>query len=136
MTDLPVPLVPDMIHRPEAPAHMMRVKPAGRRVTVRLGEDVLAVSDSALRVIEIGRDVYDPILYLPRADVSARLGEAARTTHCPLKGDTTYFDIASAPEIAWSYTRPLPFADGLRDHVAFDPARVTIEEGPLGAPSP
>ncbi len=132
MTDLAVPLVPDMIHRPGAPAHMMRIKPAGRRVTVRLGDAVLGSSDAALRVIEIGRDVYDPILYLPRADVSVALVETARTTHCPLKGDTSYYDVEGAREIAWSYTRPLPFARALEDHVAFDPARVTAEEGPLG----
>ena len=134
MTDIPVPLVPEMIHRPDAPTHMMRILPAGRRVTVRMDGRELAASDGALRVIEIGRDVHDPILYLPRADVSAPLEATAKSTHCPLKGDTTYYDLGGDPaasEIAWSYTRPLPFAVGLKDFVAFDPSRVSVEEGPL-----
>ena len=44
---LPVPLVDGMIHRPGAPAHMMRIAPANRRVTVRAGDVVLAASDPA-----------------------------------------------------------------------------------------
>ena len=132
---LPVPLVPDMVHRPDAPGHMMRIKPLGRRLRVRLGDETIAETRRALTLIEIGRDVADPVLYVPRGDVVVDLVENARTTHCPLKGDTTYFDLASgaADEISWSYTRPLPFAEALTDHVAFDASRVTFESAPLPA---
>ena len=134
MTDLPVPLVPEMIHRPGEPSHMMRVKSAGRRVAVRFRGREIAASDRALRVMEIARDVYDPVLYLPLDDVSAPLAKTGRSTHCPLKGDTTYYDLADDPEgteIGWSYTRPLPIATVLEGYIAFDPARVSVEEGPL-----
>ena len=135
---LAVPLVPGMIHRPEAPRHMMRIKPAERRVRVRLGQRTLAESTRALRLIEIGRDVADPVLYLPLEDVVATLAESGRSTHCPLKGDTTYFDLAdgTADAIGWSYTRPLPFAAELAGHIAFDAARVTFESAPPGEDAP
>lgn len=132
---LPVPLVPEMIHRPDAPSHMMRVKPLERLVRVRIGGETIAESRDTLQLVEIGRDLADPVLYFPRGDVTAELVENARTTHCPLKGDTTYFDLAdgAGEEIAWSYTDPLPFASALRDHVAFDASRVTFESAPLPA---
>ena len=64
-----VTLATATIHNPEEPRHFMRIKPAGRRVRVLRGDQVLADSTAALRVIEAGRDLYDPVLYLPRADV-------------------------------------------------------------------
>ena len=150
---LEVPLVPEMIHRPDAPAHMMRVKPHGRRLTVRLGRRVIAESRDAVTVLEIGRDVADPVHYLPLRDVRAELAESGRSTHCPLKGDTSYFDLVGAggtgeggtgeggageggageggKEIGWSYTRPLPFARVLEGRIAFDAARVVFESAPL-----
>lgn len=134
---LPTPLVPEMIHRPDAPGHMMRIKPAARLVRVRVGGATVAESRRALQVIEIGRDVADPVLYLPLEDVAATLVESERTTHCPLKGDTTYFDLAdgAADGIGWSYTRPLPFAEALAGHIAFDASRATFESAPLPARS-
>ena len=131
-TTLAVPLVPEMIHRPDAPGHMMRVRLAGRLVRVRVGGRTIAESRRALQLIEIGRDVADPVLYLPLEDVAATLVESGRTTHCPLKGDATYFDLAdgAADEIGWSYARPLPFAEALAGHVAFDASRATFESAP------
>ena len=133
---LSTPLVPDMIHRPGVPAHMMRIKPLERRVRVRVGGEIVAESRRALQLIEIGRDVADPVLYLPREDVSAALADNARTSHCPLKGDTSYFDLANgeADEIAWSYTHPLPFATALEGHLAFDASRATFESAPVPLP--
>ena len=149
MPTLETPLVEGMIHRPDAPAHMMRLRPAGREVIVRLatrdgagkgagkgeGEEI-ARSRDAMVLIEIGRDVHDPAYYLPLAD-AAGLVATDRTTHCPLKGDTTYYDLApsdargAVAEIAWSYADPLEWARDLRGLVAFDPARVGIETAPL-----
>lgn len=135
MPMLDTPLVDGMIHRPDAPAHMMRVRPAGREVTARLDGEVIARSRDALILVEIGRDVYDPAYYLPRDDAPG-LVATDRTTHCPLKGDTTYHDLPAAGErgagIAWSYDRPLEWAHDLRGLVAFDPARVSIETAPIG----
>ena len=141
MATLNTPLVDGMIHRPDAPAHMMRVRPAGREVIVRLatgegGGREIARSRDAVIVQEIGRDVYDPAYYLPFADVRG-LVATDRTTHCPLKGDTTYYDLAPSGdadgvgEIAWSYTDPLEWAEALDTLVAFDPAKVSIETAPL-----
>ena len=122
---LDIPLVPRMIHRPDAPAHMMRAKPMERTVRVVREGEVLA-EGRPLQVIEIGRDVYDPVYYFHRSDVRAELEDTPKSTHCPLKGDTTYLDVNDVGAIAWSYTKPLKLADILRDRVAFDAGAVEI----------
>ena len=124
------------IHNPGDPRHYMRIKPVGGRVRIRLGDRVLADSRNALRLLEAGRDVYDPVLYIPMADVRATLAPVEKRTYCPLKGQASYFDLVSeeneveASEIAWSYRETLDMADEIKDLVAFDAARVTIEEHP------
>ncbi|MGG7566654.1 DUF427 domain-containing protein [Rhodovulum sp. DZ06] len=121
------------VMNPENRAHYMRVRPAGKRVEIRLGDVLLARSEDALRVLECGRDLYDPVLYLPAADIAAPLAPAEKRTRCPIKGAARYRDLAdgSAPEIAWVYEDPVPGAERLAGRIAFDAARVTIIESPL-----
>lgn len=133
-----VTLSPATIHNPEEPRHFMRIKPAGRRVRVLRNGEVLAETTGALRVLEAGRDIYDPVLYIPRGDIRARLVPAARErTFCPIKGHASYFDLAgddgatAVPDIAWSYEETLDFAAEIKDHVAFKGTEVVIEEHPL-----
>ena len=132
-----LPIVPTMIHRPDVPRHMMHIKTAGRRITIHLNDAVIAQSASALQLIEIGHDVYDPVYYLPVADVQADIAANDKTTYCPLKGNTTYYDLAAASageygrDIGWVYSAPLAFAAELAGHIAFDPARVTVISAPL-----
>jgi uncharacterized protein (DUF427 family) len=114
----------------------MRIKPVEGRVRILIGDKVLAESERALRVLEAGRDFYDPVLYVPAADVRAKLSSVAKRTYCPLKGHASYFDLVSdegrveATEIAWSYRETLDYAAALKDLVAFDATRVVIEEHP------
>jgi len=131
-----VTLSQDTIHNPDDPGHFMRIKPVRGRVRIVFGGRILAESTDALRVLEAGRDFLDPVVYLPLADVRVNLAPVEKQTFCPLKGHASYFDLASdqgrveAPEIAWSYQEPLDFAGEIRDLVAFDASRVTIEEHP------
>lgn len=136
-----VTLAQETIHNPDDPRHFMRIKPVKGRVRILRDGKVLAESVRALRVLEAGRDLYDPVLYLPAADVRARLSSAAKRTVCPLKGHAGYFDLVSdggrveVPEIAWSYRETFDFAAALTDLVAFDAAKVAVEEHPPAAAS-
>lgn len=54
-------------------------------------------------------------------------------THCPYKGDASYFSIVvdghSAENAVWSYEQPFPAMAEIKDHLAFYPNRVdAIEE--------
>lgn len=131
-----VTLSQETIHNPDEPRHYMRIKPVTGEVRVRFGGKLLAASRAAVRVLEAGRDIYDPVFYLPPADVRATLSPVDKRTFCPIKGHASYYDLLSdrgeveASEIAWSYRETLDCAGALKDLVAFDAARVTFEEHP------
>jgi len=116
------------IHNPGNDDHFMRVKPVNATVRVRRGDRVLAESRSALRVMEHGKDYYDPVFYIPEADLTAALDPIlGKTSHCPLKGDASYFAL-DGEEIAWTYDRPFEWSEPLRGHFAFWPGKVAFEE--------
>jgi uncharacterized protein (DUF427 family) len=62
--------------------------------------------------------------YFPRESVRADvLQESAKSTHCPWKGDASYFSIAVDGEVnqdaAWYYPAPKDAAAQIKDRVAF-----------------
>jgi len=121
------------IHNPANAAHFMRLKPVSGLVRVMRDGAVLAESRNAIRVIEVGRDFYDPMIYLPRADVSVELVSNPLRTHCPLKGDAVYFDLSgdvAVTKVAWSYVEPFDFAAEIAGLIAFDPQHVVTQESP------
>ncbi len=126
-------MVRDAIHNPADPRHYMKLKPVNRLVRISRGDVVLGQTTSAVQLLEVGRDLYDPVLYLPVADLVADLVPITeKMTHCPLKGDATYFAISAAAAergdyVAWAYPKPFEFAAVLAKLIAFDAAKVRIE---------
>ena len=124
------------ICRPDEPKHFMVLRSIDKLVKIRLPNgDLLAESDRAIRLMESGKTLYDPVIYLPVDDVMVELIEEARQTKCPLKGSAAYFGItigqSTHERIAWSYTEPLEFAQQIKGLVAFYGSRVVVEEHPL-----
>jgi len=75
---------------------------------------------------------YPAVPYIPRGDLDMSLfTRTATTTHCPYKGDATYFSITVAgktyPDAAWSYETPYPAVEGIAGHIAFYPDRVDVQ---------
>ncbi len=61
------------------------------------------------------------------------LKATAHASHCPYKGDASYFSIEAGGRIAenavWSYQQPFPAMAEIKDYLAFYPNRVDkIEE--------
>ena len=128
-----VTMVKNAVHNPADARHFMRIVDAGNRWTATLGDTTLADSANALKVKEVAYDVYDPVIYFPRADVDmALLVQTGKTTHCPLKGDTAYFDAdcsgVRTEAVAWSYVDVIDGAEPLKDYVAFDTRLVRLAE--------
>ncbi|MGE0483290.1 MAG: DUF427 domain-containing protein [Gammaproteobacteria bacterium] len=126
-----VTLVRNAIHNPGEPRHFMRVLPCPDVVVVRAGDVEIGRSARATEVREVAYDIYPPVFYLPRDDlVMARLRANPRSTHCPLKGDTEYFDIVTdeglIAEAAWSYVDVIERAAALQGLVAFDTRKVEV----------
>ena len=127
-----VTLVRDATHNPAEPRHFMRVVPAGGARTATVDGTALARSDDAIVVKEVGLDLYDHVTYFPRDDVDmTALVRTDKTTHCPLKGDTEYFDVEidgrTIADGAWSYVDTIEVAGVLRGLVAFDTSKVSVD---------
>ena len=139
MTDITretVTLCTTTIHNPTEPRHFMALKPIDRMVIVMLGNAPLVETRNAVRLIEVGRDVYHPAIYVPMDDVKASLRENERTSHCPLKGDAIYFDLMGTDgqvhtkDIAWAYPEPFVFAPELAGLLSFYTDKLTMVEAP------
>jgi uncharacterized protein (DUF427 family) len=85
-------------------AHRVTTRRSTRRVEVKSDGQLLAVSDRAIELDETGLPTR---YYLPRDDVHVDLLVPSPTTsHCPFKGDATYFSAPGAPDAFWVYEKP------------------------------
>jgi uncharacterized protein (DUF427 family) len=82
-------------------AHRISTRPSERGVRVERDGEVLAESRRAVELEETGLPTR---YYLPREDVRVDLLTPSDTTsHCPFKGDATYFSAPGAPDAFWVY---------------------------------
>ena len=115
------------------PDHPIAIARNGNRVRVTFAGKVVADSTRALTLLEAS---YRPVHYIPRADADmSLLKPSSHATHCPYKGDASYFTIAadgrSADNAVWSYEQPFPAMAQIAGYLAFYPNRVDkIEEIP------
>jgi len=114
------------------PDHPITITPTPKRVRVTLDGVVIADSTQALTLQEAS---YPPVQYVPRADAQMQLlAKTERSTHCPYKGDASYFTInaggKSVANAIWSYEQPFPAMAEIAGYLAFYPDRVKIEQLP------
>ncbi|MGC1464263.1 MAG: DUF427 domain-containing protein [Pseudolabrys sp.] len=112
------------------PDHPISVSRNVNRVRVTFGGKVIADTTRALTLQEAS---YPPVQYIPRADVDmTQLKRTLHSTHCPYKGDASYFTIGGSSKgenAVWSYETPYSAVAQIAEHVAFYPNRVdAIEE--------
>lgn len=112
------------------PDHPITIMPNPDRVRVLLGGFIVAETTRALSLKE---GDYPPVQYIPREDVNwDHFDRTDRTTHCPYKGDASYFTVtaggATEDNSAWSYEKPFPAVEQIAGHIAFYANKVTIEE--------
>jgi uncharacterized protein (DUF427 family) len=114
------------------PGHHIKTKPAGTRVRVTLKGELVADTSDAIALEEAmgsGKSTVAPVVYyIPRKDVKMdRLVRTSHRTHCPFKGDASYFSFKSGPENAvWSYEQPYDEMTVIKDLLAFYPDKVEI----------
>jgi uncharacterized protein (DUF427 family) len=112
------------------PDHPITVEPNPRRVVARVGEQVIADTTSALTLREAD---YLAVQYLPMQDVDqAALRRTDTSTHCPYKGDASYYSIVTGggelSDAVWTYEQPHAAVATIAGHVAFYPDRVQVSE--------
>jgi uncharacterized protein (DUF427 family) len=85
-------------------AHRITTRPCTRQIRVERDGRLLADSDRAVALDETGLPTR---YYLPRDDVRMDLLTPSDTTsHCPFKGDATYFSAPGAKDAFWIYEAP------------------------------
>ena len=112
------------------PDHPITITPAARRWRARFEGHVIADTDDALILKE---STYPAVVYFPREDVSMEyLARTDHHTHCPYKGDASYFTIRMDTRIeenaVWSYEEPFPAMTEIAERLAFYPNKVEIYE--------
>lgn len=110
------------------PDHPITIEPAGQRWRARYEDHVIA--DSADAVVLREAD-YPPVIYFPRKDVAMEyLAPTEHSTHCPYKGDASYFSLNMDGDLAenavWTYEQPFEAMELIRERVAFYPNIVEI----------
>jgi uncharacterized protein (DUF427 family) len=99
----------------------IRIRKAEGTWSVRSGGAVLGESSNAL---ELSEGHLDPVIYFPPADIAtALLDKSDKTTHCPHKGDATYYSIVNMSTVTkdavWSYQEPLEAVAAIKGYLAF-----------------
>ena len=85
------------------PDHPITIKPATERVRVTFNGKVVADSKRALVLQEAA---YKPVFYIPREDAQMALFErTAHGTHCPYKGDASYYTIKIGDRVMYNWTQ-------------------------------
>ena len=125
-----------MARRPAADAGIT-VAPNPNRVIVRVGGAIVADTTRALVMRAPGTPDQQ---YIPRDDVDmTRLVRTTLVTHCPYKGDASYWSIRSGPRTVenavWSYETTHDDMAAIRGYMSFYRDRVdAIEERPPDSP--
>jgi uncharacterized protein (DUF427 family) len=112
------------------PKHRVETKPASARVQVLFKGEVIADTREAVEMHETkeGSVIAPIVYYIPRKDVKMeRLARTSHTTHCPFKGDASYFSLVDGPENAvWSYEQPYDEMQAIKERLAFYPDKLEV----------
>lgn len=105
------------------------ITPAKGTWVVRAGGAVLAESSNALELVE---GDYPPVIYFPRDDIAMDFVDTSPLqTTCPYKGVASYFSIvgknSTLANAAWSYEDPIPNVGRIKNMLAFDINKTTVE---------
>ena len=111
--------------------HPITIEDNPNRIRVVLGGFIIAETTEALTLRE---GSLPPVQYIPRKDVRMdQLDPTKHHTHCPYKGDASYFTASSGGMVVenavWSYEKPFDSVSRIAGYLAFYPEKVdAIEE--------
>ena len=103
-----------------------RIEPTDELVQVFFNGRKIAETRHAKRILETS---HPPTYYIPPGDVNpAVLARSSPRTFCEFKGSAIYHSLVDGDhhsvDAAWTYPRPVPAFESIRDHFAFYPSRV------------
>jgi uncharacterized protein (DUF427 family) len=100
-----------------AAGHTITIEQGTAHVRVVRDGQVLAESRRPLLLHETGLPVR---YYIPPEDVRTELLTPSDTsTHCPWKGDASYWSLPDAPDLVWAYEEPKTEVAQIKGHFSF-----------------
>ena len=109
------------------PGHTIAISHAAETWVATLGDLEIARSDQALLLSEAG---YSPVVYFPPEDVRTEsLLPSNTSTHCPFKGDASYWaaEVDGTPtDVGWYYPATFDEVSAIAGYVAFYKGRVFV----------
>jgi len=107
-------------------AHRTEIAGSNERVRIALGSVILA---ETIRPVVLREGALPARYYIPADDVRMELLEGSNSTsHCPFKGDATYWSVKDGPaDIAWTYKEPIPGAEQIKGLICFYNEKVDVE---------
>ncbi len=114
------------------PKHRVETRASSNHVRVMYKGELIADTREAVELHESqsSSHVLGPVVYyIPRKDVKMkRLVRTSHRTHCPFKGDASYFSLLNGPENAvWSYEAPYDETAAIKELLAFYPDKFEIK---------
>ena len=103
-------------------------------VEIRLDGELVASAERPVLLEETGMAT---TYYVAKSDLVADVRPLELSTHCPFKGDASYWTIEAGGRthdaIAWSYEHPKQGAEEIEGHLAFfaDRAEILVDGSPL-----
>jgi len=113
--------------------HTITIEKNPSRIIVKFNGTVIADTEKALILKE---GPVPPVNYIPREDVQmSYLQRTKHSTHCPFKGDASYFSVnvegKTAENAVWTYETPIDAVAQIKGYVVFYPEKMdAIEELP------
>jgi uncharacterized protein (DUF427 family) len=112
---------------PRDPFHRVDILPSSRSVRIEVDGETVAETTRARLLFETS--VYTRF-YIPREDVRPELQPSERTSHCPYKGQASYWSVEAGgrlrQDLGWSYEDPRPEVSAIQGFVAFWDERVDV----------
>ena len=112
--------------------HSIVISSTGDTWVAMLGELEIARSRHALLLAEAG---YSPVVYFPPDDVRTDvLSPSETTTHCPFKGDASYWAAeinGEKTDVGWYYPRTFDEVSEIAGYIAFYKGRVVVHASEL-----
>lgn len=98
-----------------------KLEPTNKHIQVFFNGKLLADTHGAWRVLETS---HPPVYYIPPEDIRMDyLNPSEGVSWCEWKGQAAYFDVLVgdkvAEKVAWTYPRPTPSFQAIKDHLAF-----------------
>ena len=102
--------------------HYANTEASNQMYQVFYKNEVILESDNIVKLKEhYDTTDFPPVIYFPpSALINLKTSKTEHSTHCPIKGDASYWSYQEAENGIWSYENPNQGVEGIKNHFSFD----------------